>query len=157
MRGYEGYLNDKVVTLSEILKGNGYHTMVSGMWHLGLKPERSTRSRGFERSLALLPGCSNHYVYEHVEEGLPRFLEMSTIALHMEDGHYLKELPKDWYLFNEFGDRILHYLKQWRERGDDRPFFAYYPFSAPHWRLQASKKYIDRYRGVYDDGPEALN
>lgn len=156
MPGYEGYLNDKVATLPEILRDNGYHTMMSGKWHLGLKPERSPHSRGFERSLALLPACSNHYAYEPVQEGLPRFLEMSTIALHMEDDHYVKELPKDWYSSNGYGDRMLQYLKQWKERGDDRPFFAYYPFSAPHWPLQAPKEYIDHYRGVYDDGPEAL-
>ena len=156
MPGYEGYLNSKVATLPEILKDHGYHTMMSGKWHLGLKPERSPQARGFERSLALLPGSSNHFGYEPEEKVLPRFLEMTTIALHMEDDHYLKELPEDWYSSNGYGDRILQYLKEWKERDDDLPFFAYYPFSAPHWPLQAPKEYIDRYRGVYDDGPETL-
>ena len=107
MPGYEGYLNDKVATLLEILRDNGYHTVMSGKWHLGLKPERSPHSRGFERSLALLPACSNHYAYEPVQEGLPRFLEMSSIALHMEDEHYLREPPRDWYSSNGYGDRLL--------------------------------------------------
>ena len=51
---------------------------------------------------------------------------------------------------------MLEYLRDWKESQDERPFFAYYPFSAPHWPLQAPKEYIDHYRGVYDDGPEAL-
>ena len=159
MPGYEGYLNEKVVTLPEILRENGYHTVMSGKWHLGLKPERSPQSRGFERSLALLPACSNHYGWQPDEERkgeLPTFLEMSVIALHMEDDHYVKDLPEDWYSSNGYGDRMLQYLTEWKDRGDERPFFAYFPFSAPHWPLQAPKEYVERYKGVYDDGPEVL-
>ena len=156
MPGYEGYLNEKVATLPEILKNSGYHTMMSGKWHLGLKPERSPHARGFERSLALLPACSNHYAYEPEERSLPKFLEKSTIALHMEDDHYVDSLPEDWYSSNGYGDRILQYLTDWKESDDLRPFFAYLPFSAPHWPLQAPKEYIDHYRGIYDSGPEAL-
>lgn len=63
MPGYEGYLNDRVVTLPEVLRDNGYHTIMAGKWHLGLKPERSPHSRGFERSFAMLPGSSNHFNY----------------------------------------------------------------------------------------------
>ena len=44
-----------------------------------------------------------------------------------------------------------------RKHGDkSKPFFAYLPFSAPHWPLQCSKEDRDRYRGMYDDGPDAL-
>lgn len=59
--GHEGYLNDKVVAIPELLKDGGYHTVMSGKWHLGLKKEYGPHMRGFERSFALLPGCSNHY------------------------------------------------------------------------------------------------
>lgn len=58
MPGYEGYLNERVVTLPEILRDAGYETLMSGKWHLGLTPERSPKARGFERSLAHLPACA---------------------------------------------------------------------------------------------------
>lgn len=32
--GYETYLNDKVITVADILKDAGYHTIMSGKWHL---------------------------------------------------------------------------------------------------------------------------
>lgn len=51
---------------------------------------------------------------------------------------------------------MLQYLTEWKEGGDERPFFAYYPFSAPHWPLQAPKEFVDHYKGVYDEGPESL-
>jgi arylsulfatase A-like enzyme len=65
--GYEGYLNERVVTVAEVLRDEGYRTMMAGKWHLGLKPERSPHSRGFERSFAMLPGSSNHF--NHRPEG----------------------------------------------------------------------------------------
>lgn len=57
MPRYEGNLNEKVATVPESLKSDGYHTVMSGKWHLGLKVERSPHSREFERSSALLPAC----------------------------------------------------------------------------------------------------
>lgn len=54
--GYEGYLNDKVVALPELLREAGYQTLMSGKWHLGLTAELAPHARGFERSFSLLPG-----------------------------------------------------------------------------------------------------
>lgn len=159
MPGYEGYLNEKVVTVSEVLRDNGYLTLLAGKWHLGLTPERSPKKRGFERSLAHLPACSNHYAFEPQLAGsheIPDFLTMSYIAVHSEDGEYVKKLPDGWYSSDGYGDKMLQYLKDRKEGNDERPFFAYLPFTAPHWPLQAPQELIKKYRGVYDDGPDAL-
>ncbi|KAJ6019299.1 hypothetical protein N7522_001366 [Penicillium canescens] len=167
MPGYEGYLNERVVALPEVLRDGGYHTVMSGKWHLGLTPERSPYKRGFERSFAHLPACSNHYAYEPElkdKDQIPTFIEASYIALHMEDGEYVRKLPEGWYSSDGYGDKMVDYLKEWKETGGsdgpdgngDRPFFAYLPFTAPHWPLQAPREYIDHYRGVYDEGPDVL-
>jgi arylsulfatase len=50
----------------------------------------------------------------------------------------------------------MSYLDNRTVEEKDQPFFAYLPFSAPHWPLQAPKEVCDKYRGWYDDGPEAL-
>src|ERR1700759_3877686 len=52
--GYEGYLNNRVVSLPELLRYAGYLTLMSGNWHLGDTIETSPWARGFERSCALL-------------------------------------------------------------------------------------------------------
>jgi arylsulfatase len=59
--GHEGYLNSRVVALPELLSEGGYLTLMSGKWHLGVKPEHHPLQRGFKKSFALLPGCANHY------------------------------------------------------------------------------------------------
>ncbi|KAB8627237.1 hypothetical protein FH972_026070 [Carpinus fangiana] len=159
MPGYEGYLNERVVALPELLRDAGYCTLMSGKWHLGLTPDRSPSQRGFERSFAHLPACSNHYAYEPQLESpdrIPEFMTMSFIALHSEDGKYVKKLPEGWYSSDGYGDKMLSYLKERTENKDERPFFGYFPFTAPHWPLQAPQEYIKHYRGVYDDGPDAL-
>ena len=167
MPGYEGYLNERVVTLPEILQDAGYLTLCSGKWHLGLRRDKSPCARGFERSFALLPGSSNHFGWEpQLEEDVveaPRPFS-HVYSLHMEDGEYVRELPDDFYSSNSYGDCMLRYLKDWNQSnsnarsvaGAKRPFFAYLPFSAPHWPLQAPQEYIQHYRGMYDDGPDAL-
>lgn len=81
---------------------------------------------------------------------------MSTIALHSEDGEYVNKLPEGWYSSDGYGDKMVHYLRERHERKETRPFFAYLPFTAPHWPLQAPKDAIEHYKGVYDDGPDLL-
>ena len=51
---------------------------------------------------------------------------------------------------------MLSYLKDRKEQRDDRPFFAYFPFTAPHWPLQAPDEYVAHYKSVYNDGPDVL-
>ncbi|KAF5264668.1 hypothetical protein FOXYS1_4547 [Fusarium oxysporum] len=160
--GHEGYLNERVVALPELLRDGGYFTCMSGKWHLGLKPEHHPNRRGFKKSLALLPGCANHYAYEpeyqdpKSEPG--KFFETAVRALHAEDGRFLaeSELGPDWYSSDGYADKLLNYLSDRTEEERQQPFFAYLPFSAPHWPLQAPKETCDKYRGFYDEGPEAL-
>lgn len=68
------------------------------------------------------------------------------------------EFPTDYYSSDYYASKMVQFLQ---EREDDpekkeRPFFAYLPFTAPHWPLQAPRENVDRYRGAYDDGPDAL-
>ncbi|KAF4452186.1 Arylsulfatase [Fusarium austroafricanum] len=160
--GHEGYLNKRVVALPELLRDGGYLTLMSGKWHLGIKPEHHPNKRSFNKSFALLPGCANHYAYEpeyqdpKSEPG--KFFETATRALHAENGKFLaeSELGPNWYSSGGYTYKLLSYLSDRTDKERQQPFFAYLPFSAPHWPLQAPKDTCDKYRGFYDDGPEAL-
>lgn len=78
-------------------------------------------------------------------------------ALHSENGEYVKEpLPEGFYSSDFYASKMIEYLEERSNEDKEKPFFAYLPFSAPHWPLQAPKASVDRYRGVYSDGPSAL-
>jgi len=145
--GYEGHLNDRVVTVTELLREAGYHTILSGKWHLGETPESIPAARGFAKSFSLLPAGGSHY-------GKGDINRFSTVeANYQEDGRPVARLPDDYYSSDYFAERMVGFL---RDRPAVKPFFAYLPFTAPHWPLQAPDASILPYRGRYADGPEAL-
>src|SRR5215472_5626747 len=146
--GYEGYLNDSVVTLAELLRDAGYETMMSGKWHLGLTADRTPAARGFERSFALLPGAANHYGYEPQADVKPGLLRL-TPSLYAEDRDFVTP-PQGFYSSDTFTDRLIGYLEA---RDRSRPFFAYLAYSAPHRPLQAPADIVAHYRGRYAQDP----
>lgn len=149
--GYEGYLNDRVASIAELLRAGGYATWMAGKWHLGLTPEREPAARGFEHSFALLQGLSNHFGADQDEAWTKAGLAPS----YRDDGKPAA-LPKGQYSADYFADRLIGYLDASAKAGDRRPFFAYLPFTTPHWPLQAPAEAIAKYKGRYDAGYEAL-
>ncbi|MEP2736555.1 MAG: arylsulfatase [Erythrobacter sp.] len=145
--GYEGYLNERVVSLPELLRDAGYNTYAAGKWHLGMTDETSPAKRGFERSFMLLNGGASHFD----QSGL---LAIADPAPYREDGKKVN-LPDDFkYSTDFYTSRMIEYIEQDRAGGD--PFFAYLAYTAPHWPLQAPDENIAKFRGVYDDGWEAI-
>lgn len=126
---------------------------------MGLTKETAPCSRGFDDNFTFLSGCGNHYNYEPQLED-PKdaiFTPMNAGEFWMKDDEFLdrtKDLPSDFYSTTSFTDKLIEYLSQRKDK--DQPFFAYLPFTAPHWPLQAPREVIEKYRGMYDDGPDAL-
>lgn len=145
--GYEGYLNDRVAPFPALLKQAGYRTYMTGKWHLGLTEERSPTARGFEKSFALLRGADDHYAQPWSTKIDP------AQPYYREDGK-LTTVPPDFYSSNFYGDKLVSYLKA--GQGDNKPFFAYLAFTAPHWPLQAPEDVIAKYEHRYDAGYEAI-
>ncbi|WP_405051356.1 arylsulfatase [Sphingomonas sp. LC-1] len=149
--GYEGYLNDRVASIAELLRAGGYATLMAGKWHLGLTPDREPAARGFEHSFALLQGLSNHFGADQNEAWTKAGLAPS----YRDDGKPAV-LPDGAYSADYFADRLIGYLDAATKARDARPFFAYLPFTTPHWPLQAPEETIAKYKGRYDAGYEAL-
>ncbi|MDC1287163.1 arylsulfatase [Gammaproteobacteria bacterium] len=141
--GYEGYLNDSVVTLPQLLKQSGYHTYMTGKWHLGKSPDKIPRARGFERDFSLLDGGGNYWDMTNVPAQTPKLV-------FTEDGQYLSELPDNYYATRTYTDKMIEFIDA--KRDDGKPFFAYVAHQAPHDPYHLPKEWRTRHVGEYDLG-----
>lgn len=138
--GYRGALNRNSVTLAEVLKSAGYHTYMTGKWHVGLiGPEKWPLQRGFDRYYGILAGASS-YLKPQGGRGL-------TL-----DNTQLPPPEQPYYTTDAFTDYALEFIKS--NEGDGSPFFLYLAYNAPHWPLHAKQEDIDKFEGKYDQGWE---
>ncbi|WP_449430860.1 arylsulfatase [Pseudomonas putida] len=145
--GYEGYLNDRVANMAEVLQDAGYHTYMAGKWHLGRSEELSPKAKGFERSYVLLQGAASHY-----DDQIPD-RNVDPKALYRADGK-LVDTPKGFFSTEFYTDQLINYIKA--DKKDGKPFFAYLAYTAPHWPLQAPEAWIKKYEGRYAEGYEKV-
>jgi len=139
---YQGYINNRCVTIAQVLRGAGYHTLMSGKWHLGLHKETSwPLQRGFDRYYGCLSGAINY------------FKPSKTRGITL--GNKPVATGKDFYATDAFTDYACRFISDVSKQ-DDRPFFLYLAYNAPHWPLNAKMKDFQKYRGKYRDGWEPL-
>jgi arylsulfatase len=145
--GYEGYLNDRVVTLPQLLQQAGYHTYMVGKWHLGMRPDQIPAARGFKRDFSLLDGAGSYWDMTNFTAAAPR-------SVFTEDGRYLSRLPPDFYATETYTDKLIGFIDA--HRGDGKPFFAYVAHQAPHDPYHLPRDWRSRHAGDYDVGWDAV-
>ena len=139
---YQGVLNQKVVTLANVLQASGYHTYMTGKWHLGHTPELLPSARGFDRTIAM------------ADTGADNWDQRTYLPIYEQANWYADgaphTLPDDFYSSEYFIDKTIEFIDT--NAGGDQPFFAYIPFQAVHMPVQAPREFSDKYAGVYDEG-----
>ncbi len=140
--GYETHLNNRVITIAELLRAQGYRTYFAGKWHLGHSPSTLPTARGYDRALALSQSGADNF------ENKPNLL-LYTRADWTEDGKPAK-LPARFYSSTLLVDRTISYIEG--GRSSRKPFFASINFLANHIPVQASDTDIAAYQGRYAQG-----
>ena len=139
---YQGVLGDGVVTLANLLQDAGYHTYMTGKWHLGHTPQLLPSARGFDRTIAMADTGADNWEQR-------TYLPIYDRANWYADGEE-HTLPDDFYSSKYFIDKTIEFIDSNAE--DEQPFFAYIPFQAVHMPVQAPREFSDKYAGVYDQG-----
>jgi len=147
--GYEGHLNDDVVTLAEVLREGGYHTYMAGKWHLGEEAEHLPVARGFDDSFSMLYGGASYW------NDMSGILAVDQeVAKYVKDDQVLETLPDDFYATRSYTDALMDMIRA--NRGDDKPFLAYLAFTTVHDPLHVPEPWLSQYEGEYGDGFAAL-
>jgi len=140
---YQGYLNDKSVTIAEVLKQNGYQTFMAGKWHLGSKERHMWPDKhGFDQFYGTPQGGG---IYFYPSKFYDRPVYWNGI---------LVEPDTTWYSTDAFTDYCINYIKNDKKKG--KPFFIYLAYIAPHFPLQAKKGDIDKYLETYKVGYDMI-
>ena len=140
--GYRGDLNDRCVTIAEVMKLAGYGTYMAGKWHVTphVKPEGPKHNwplqRGFDRFFGTIHGAGSFYD--------PNSLTLDN-----------KQIPpwEGFYYTNAISDYAVKFVD---EHEGNRPFFMYVAYTAAHWPMHALEKDIAKYKGRYKKGWDVL-
>ena len=125
------------ITLAELLKPAGYHTVHIGKWHLGVGDGMRAHEQGFDESLLMasglyLPEDDPNVVNSKQEfDGIDRFLwRMLRFAASFNGS---PAFEPGGYLTDYYTDQAVQVI----EANKDRPFLLYLAHWAVHTPLQA--------------------
>lgn len=149
---YQGYINDQCVTIAEALAPAGYRTYMSGKWHCGghynvQKPETwspgdakhpTPVQRGFDEHFGTLCGAGSYFFPPTLSRN-DRFIQPESMDFHLTDA---------------ISDEAARMIGDAADADD--PFFLYVAYTAPHWPLHSWESYIEKYRGRYAGGWDAI-
>ncbi len=142
--GYRGDLNNRCVTIAEVLRAAGYRTAMTGKWHVtkfaspadDAKKFNWPRQRGFEHYFGIIQGAADYFQ--------PNPLTRENDRVQPDAGFYTTDA---------FVNNAIRFLDA-GERA--KPFFLYIAFNAPHFPLMAPQEEIAKFRGTYKIGWDRL-
>ncbi len=154
--GTTGRLNDRTVTIAEVLRDAGYFTAMSGKWHLGQQNGTPPWQRGFSRVLNL-PAGGMFFPNQNYQGGDDELTARAREPLYLDGTPTPRDssvFGKNWYatfLWTDFGLKFID-----EARKANKPFFLYLAHNAPHFPLMAPPELIAKHRGKYREGWDRL-
>ena len=148
--GYSGEVPPENGFLSEILRAEGYSTYAVGKWHLTpddethMAADRSSWpiGRGFDRWYGFHGGETHQFV--------------PTLYCDNHSVQPPRTVAEGYHLTEDLVDHAIEFLSDHRNVDGEQPFFLYFCTGACHSPHHAPPQWIEKYRGVFDDGWDAL-
>ncbi len=146
--GYVGKIPKSTTTFAQVLSYYGYNTAAFGKWHntpvtdiTRLGPfDRYPTGMGFDYFYGFLAGETSQYE--------PALFENTNPI----------EAPHDpkYHLTEDMAEHAIQWIRTTTTIEPDKPFFVYFTPGAVHGPHQIFKEWIDKYKGRFDEGWEAL-
>ncbi len=121
------------VTIAEMMRDAGYATGHVGKWHLGHGPTTTPLGQGFDQSFGHMGGCIDNYSHFFYWNG-PNRHDL------WRDG---KEIWADGQFFP---DLMVDECQKFIAANRERPFFLYWAINVPHYPLQGTDKWREKYQ-----------
>ena len=140
------------ITIAELLRGRGYHTVHLGKWHLGGVAGTRPEQQGFDESLGFIDGSSMYRMPgdPSVVDAHQTFDPIDTFMWpNLRDGVQFNGSPQfhpNTYMTDYLTDNAISAIQANR----NRPFFIYLAYNAPHIPLQAPRADYDALSGIHD-------
>jgi arylsulfatase len=137
-------------TIAEMLRMQGYATFAVGKWHLA--PMDHVSPAGPFDQWPLARGFDRYY----------GFMGGETDQFHPDlycDNHPIKppRTPEEGYhLTEDLIDQAQAMIRSQKSAVPEKPFFLYLCFGATHAPHQAPQRFLDKYRGRFDAGWDAV-
>ncbi len=118
-------------TFAQRMKALGYATGAVGKWHLGTTADHRPMKRGFDEFYGTL--ANTPFLHPQLVDS-----RVGPDPKRVEDASY--------YTTDAYRERAVDLIRGWK----DKPFFLYLPFNACHVPIQATAKYLDRFKEIQD-------
>lgn len=123
-------LSEKMI--SEALKEQGYRTSAIGKWHLGDHPNLHPPKQGFDHWFGFPGGATNYW-------GTPE----NALKTIYRNGVPVPEKELT-YITNDFTEEAIKFIT----KKDEKPFFIYLAYNAPHAPDHATKQYLENTKHI---------
>jgi len=147
--GWCGRIPPQAGTIAQVLQEGGFSTFWLGKNHNVPEPDvaeggdRKTwpLGQGFERFYGFLGGETNQWYPDLVEDN--HFIEPPSTP---EQGYHLSK---------DLADQAIRMIRNQKVSNPSKPWFMFFNPGANHAPHHAPQKYIDKYKGEFNDGYEA--
>ncbi len=142
--GYQGQVTKRAATLAEMLRPHGYNTHAIGKWHLMRMTDATAAgpfdywplARGFDRYYGFLSSLTDHWNPE----------------LFCDNHPISKPVTEHYHLTEDLIDKTIDFIRDQQCASPGKPFFTYVALGACHSPHHVEQKYIDKYKGKFDQG-----
>ena len=148
--GFSGRIPFENGFLSEVLGERGWNTYAIGKWHLTPAEESDPSSwkarwplgRGFERFYGFLGGETNQWYPDLVNDN------------HRVEQPYAPE--EGYHLSTDLADTAIRFIRDSKSIAPKKPWFTYFCPGCGHAPHHVNEKWVERYKGRFDEGYEEI-